>query len=105
MYNKLCIIGHIVKDIQISTLSSGSVIGKSSIASTHTYKTQTGEKKEETCFLEFCLFGQRVSKLEQYLKKGTKVLLEGRLVHETWTSSDATKRSKHSLNVDDIKFI
>lgn len=40
-----------------------------------------------------------------YLKKGSKVLLEGRLVFEQWSAQDGTNRSKHSLRVDTMKML
>lgn len=52
----------------------------------HKYKTQTGEQKEEVCFLEFSVFGKQAEILNQYVRKGSKVMLEGRLVLEQWTA-------------------
>lgn len=105
MYNKLVVLGNLTKEIELKYLPTGSAVAKSSIATTHKYKSQSGEQKEEVCFLEFTIFGKGAEIANQYLKKGSKVLLEGRLIFEQWTAQDGTNRSKHSLRVDEMKML
>ena len=105
MYNRLILIGNLTKDITLSYLPSGSAIAKGAIATSHKYKTQTGEQKEEVCFLDFTVFGKAGEILNQYVRKGSKVMLEGRLVFEQWQAQDGTNRSKHTLRVDEFKFL
>ena len=105
MYNKIVMVGYLARDIELRYLPSGAAIAKSAIATSHRYKTQTGEQKEETCFLDFSVFGKSAEILNQYVRKGSKVLLEGRLALEQWTAQDGTNRSKHSLRVETFKFL
>ncbi len=56
-------------------------------------------------FLDFNIFGRSAEVANQYLRKGSKVLLEGRLVFEQWTAQDGTNRSKHALRVDTMKML
>ena len=105
MFNRLILIGNLTKDIELKYLPSGSAVAKSSIATSYKYKSQSGEQKEEVCFLEFTIFGRMGEIANQYLKKGSKVLLEGRLIFEQWTAQDGTNRSKHSLRVDEMKML
>ena len=77
MYSKTIMVGNLTRDIELKYLPSGSAVAKSSIASSYKYKSQTGEQKEEVCFLEFNMFGRSAEVANQYLKKGSKVLLEG----------------------------
>ena len=105
MYNKVVMIGNLTRDIELRYLPSGLAIAKSAIATSYKYKTQTGEQKDEVCFLDFNIFGKSAEIANQYLKKGSKVLLEGRLVFEQWTSQDGSNRSKHSLRVDTMKML
>ena len=105
MYNKTIMIGNLTRDIELKYLPSGSAVAKSSIASSYKYKSQSGEQKEEVCFLEFNMFGRSAEIANQYLKKGSKVLLEGRLIFEQWTDSSGGTRSKHSLRVDVMKML
>ena len=105
MYNKVTMIGNLTKDIELNYLQGGSAVAKGAIATSHKYKTQSGEQKEEVCFLDFSLFGKPAEILNQYVKKGSKVLLEGRLVFEQWSAQDGSKRSKHTLRVETFKFM
>ena len=105
MYNKTIMVGRLTRDIELRYLPSGAAIAKSSIATSHSYKTQDGQKKEESCFLDFNIFGRTAEVANQYIRKGSKVLLEGRLVLEQWTAQDGSNRSKHSLRVDNMTML
>jgi len=61
--------------------------------------------KEEVCFLDFSIFGKLANVANNYLKKGSKVLLDGRLILEQWTAQDGTTKSKHSLRVETLKML
>lgn len=105
MFNKVIFLGNLTKNIDVKYSPNGTAVGTSSIASNYKYKSNTGEQKDETCFLDFTLFGRSAEVANQYLKKGSKVLLEGRLVLETWTGQDGKQRSKHILRVDNMKML
>ena len=105
MYNKVIMVGNLTRDIELRYLPSGSAIAKSAIATSFKYKSSTGEQKDEVCFLDFNIFGRSAEVANQYLKKGSKVLLEGRLVLEQWTDKDGNNRSKHSLRVEEMKML
>ena len=105
MYSKTIMIGNLTRDIDLKYLPSGAAVAKSSIATSYKYKAQDGSQKEEVCFLEFTIFGRIGEVANQYLKKGSKVLLEGRLVLEQWTAQDGSSRSRHSLRVEEMKML
>ena len=105
MYNKVIMIGNLTRDIELKYIPSGAAIAKGAIATSHKYKTQSGEQKEEVCFLDFSVFGKSAEILNQYVKKGSKVMLEGRLVFEQWTAQDGTNRNRHTLRVETFKFL
>jgi single-strand DNA-binding protein len=105
MFNKVIMVGNLTRDIELKYLPTGSAIAKSAIATSYKYKSTTGEQKDEVCFLDFNIFGRSAEIANQYLKKGSKVLLEGRLVFEQWTDSNGGTRSKHSLRVDTMKML
>jgi len=105
MYNKVIMIGNLTRDIELKYLPSGSAIAKGAIATSHKYKTQSGEQKDEVCFLDFTVFGKGGEILNQYVRKGSKVMLEGRLVFEQWQAQDGTNRSRHTLSVSEFKFL
>lgn len=105
MYNKVVMIGNLTRDIELRYLPSGGAIAKSAIATSHKFKDQQGNQKEEVCFLDFNVFGKGGEVLNQYVRKGSKVMLEGRLVLEQWTDNNNQKQSKHSLRVDNFVFL
>ena len=105
MYNKVIMVGNLTRNIELRYLPSGSAIAKSAIATSFKFKSSTGEQKDEVCFLDFNIFGRSAEVANQYLKKGSKVLLEGRLVFEQWTAQDGSTRSRHSLRVDSMKML
>ena len=105
MYNKIILIGNLTRDIDFKTLPTGLALSKSAIATSHKFKTASGEQKEEVCFLDFSIFGRTAEVANQYLKKGSKVMLEGRLQLDRWTDNNGNNRSKHSLNVETMKML
>ena len=106
MYNKIITIGNLTRDIEIKYLPNGTALAKSSIATSHKYKTQTGEQKDEVCFLDFTIFGRMAEVAQKYLHKGSKVMLDGRLVFDQWTDNQTgAKRSKHSMMVNEMKML
>ena len=105
MYNKVVLVGNLTKDIELKYLPSGSIVATSSVATSHKYKSASGEQKDEVCFLDFTIFGKTGEVANQYLKKGSKVLLEGRLKFEQWTAQDGSNRSRHILSVDTMKML
>ena len=105
MYSKTIILGNLTKDGESKFLPSGTEVYKNSIASTHKFKKQDGTTEEEVCFLDFTCFGGQASICSKYLKKGSKVLLEGRLKFEQWTAQDGSNRSRHILSVDTMKML
>jgi len=105
MYNKVIMIGNLTRDIELKYIPSGAAIAKGAIATSHKYKTQSGEQKDEVCFLDFSVFGKSAEILNQYVRKGSKVMLEGRLVFEQWTANDGANRSRHTLRVETFKFL
>ena len=98
-------IGNLTRDIELKYIPSGAAIAKSAIATSHKYKTQTGEQKEEVCFLDFDVFGKQAEILNQYVRKGSKVMLEGRLIFEQWQDQNGQNRNRHTLRVEEFKFL
>jgi single-strand DNA-binding protein len=105
MFNKIIMVGYLTRDIVLRYLPSGSAVAKSAIATSHKFKSQSGEQIDEVCFLDFTVFGRSAKICNQYLRKGSKVLLEGRLIFEQWTTQDGTNRNRHSLRVDTMKML
>jgi single-stranded DNA-binding protein len=78
MFNRVITIGNLTRDIELRYTPNALAIAKSSIATSHKYKAASGEIKEEVCFLEFNIMGKMAETANQYLRKGSTVMLDGR---------------------------
>ena len=106
MYNKVVLVGNLTRDVEIRyTQGSGAAIGNVGIATSRKWKTQSGEQKEEVMFIDLTFFGRTAEIANQYLRKGSKVLVDGRLKLEQWTAQDGSKRSKHAVIVENLQML
>ncbi len=105
MYNKVLLIGNLTRDVELRYVQNGLAIGKSAIAVNRKYKTQMGETKEEVMFVDITFFGKTAEIANQYLAKGKKVFVEGRLSFEQWVDNNGQNRSKHSVQVDTLQML
>lgn len=105
MYNKIILLGNLSKDIEIRYSQSGSAIANTAIATTRKFKGADGTQKEEVLFVDVTFFGRSAEVANQYLRKGSKVLLDGRLKLDQWTTQDGSKRSKHSVTVENLQML
>lgn len=104
MFNKVVLVGNLTRDIEMRYAQSGSAIGASAIAVTRRFTTN-GEKREETCFIDISFYGRTAEVANQYLTKGSKVLIEGRLRFEQWSDQNGQNRSKHSIQVENMEML
>ncbi len=104
MYNKVILVGNLTRDIELRYAQSGTGIAKTAIATSRKF-TQNGEKKEEVCFVDITFFGRSAEVANQYLRKGSKILVEGRLQFEQWVDQNGGKRSKHSVIVETMQML
>ena len=102
--NKVIMIGHLARDIELRYTQSQMAIGKTAIAVTRKY-TLNGEKREETCFVDIVFFGKQAEIANQYLSKGSKLLIEGRLKFDQWTDNNGQNRSKHTVAVESMEML
>jgi len=105
MYNKIILAGNLTRDIEIKYTQSGSAIGNTGIATSRKFKSATGEQKEEVLFVDLTFFGRQAEIANQYLRKGSKVLVDGRLKLDQWEAQDGSKRSKHSVTVENLQML
>jgi single-strand binding protein len=104
MFNKVVLVGNLTRDIELRYTTAGAAIGNSAIAVTRKFNAN-GEKREETCFIDITFFGKQAEIANQYLSKGSKVLVEGRLKFDQWTDNNGQNRSKHSVNVENMEML
>jgi len=104
MFNKVVLVGNLTRDIELRYTTSGVAIGNSSIAVTRKI-TSNGERRDETCFIDISFFGKSAEIANQYLNKGSKLLIEGRLKFDQWTDNNGQNRSKHSIAVESMEML
>jgi len=102
--NKATICGRVTKDIELRSLPSGSKVATFSIATNHSYKTQSGEKKETTTFHNIVSFGRQAEVIAQYVVKGQELYLEGRIDNQSYDKKDGTKGYKSQIILDNFQF-
>jgi len=104
MFNKIILAGNLTRDIELKYTQAGSAIANTAIATSRKF-TSNGEKKEEVCFVDITFFGRSAEVANQYLHKGSKILVEGRLKLDQWTNQNGQKRSKHSVIVESMQML
>lgn len=104
MFNKVVLVGNLTRDIELRYAQSGSAIANTAIATSRKF-TQNGERKEEVCFIDITFFGRSAEVANQYLRRGSKILVEGRLNFDQWVAQDGSKRSKHSVIVETMQML
>lgn len=105
MFNRVIMLGNLTKDVELAYLPSGGAVAKTGLATNRKFKKQDGSQGEEVCFIDITFFGRTAEIANQYLSRGKKVLVEGRLKLDQWTDQQGVKRSKHSITVETLQMI
>ena len=105
MLNKVILAGNLTRDVELRYLPSGAALATIGLAVNRRFKKQDGSQGEEVCFIDVKLFGRTAEVANQYLRRGSKVLIEGRLVFESWTDNSGQKRSRHSVSAESMQML
>lgn len=103
--NKVILIGNLTKNIDLKYLTTGVAVGESSMAINQVYKKQDGTKVQDTCFIDIVMYGRSAEISNQYLKRGSKLCIEGKLNFQQWSDQYGNKRSKHIVSVEKVEFL
>lgn len=101
--NTVVIAGRTTKDPEIKVTPSGTAVLSLSLAVNDTKKNAQGEWEETADFFDCKVFGKRAESLAQYITKGSKLTINGRLHQDRWQGQDGTNRSRVSIIVQDIE--
>ena len=104
MYNRVVLVGNLTRDIELKQINA-SKKGETGIAVSRKFTASNGEKREETCFIDIAFWGKTAEIAAQYLSKGSKVLVEGRLKYEQWDDANGQKHSKHTVSVENMEML
>lgn len=106
MFNQVIILGNLTRDPEVKIIPGlNTKVAKTGIASTRKFKNKAGEQKEETLFIDVVAFGRNAEVMEEYLKKGSKVHIQGKLVFNSWEQDDGVKRSKHEVHIESFQML
>ena len=103
--NKVILIGNLTKEVEIKQLISGNTVGNMSLAVNRHFVRADGTKHNEVCYIDLIVYGKSAQLCKQWLSKGSKICVEGRLMHESWQTQSGEKRSKHVVSVEKIEFL
>ena len=102
--NKVLLIGNLTRDPEVRYTPKGTAVADLGLAVSRNFKTETGEIKEEVCFLTVVAWGRQAETSGEYLKKGSPVFVEGRLQYDTW-EKNGEKRSTIKVHAERIQFL
>ncbi len=105
MYNRIILVGNLTRDPELRYMPNGGAVCTTGIATNRKFKKQDGSAGEEVCFVDITFFGRTAEVANQYLRRGKKILVEGRLKLDQWTDQNGGKRSKHSVVVDSMQML
>lgn len=96
--------GNLTRDPELRQIPSGQSVCSFSLALNRSYKDSNGEWQEATDFIDVVAWGPLGERVSQYLSKGRRCLVQGRLQSRSW-DQDGQKRSKVEVNASDVTFL
>lgn len=112
MYQTMIIVGNVGRDPEMRYTPSGQPVTSFSVATNRQYSTNGGEKVKETTWFRVSTWGNQAEACNQYLKKGAKVLVEGRLTPDketggprVWTAQDGTPKASFEVTASTVRFL
>lgn len=105
MLNKIMLIGNLGKDPEMNYTQSGVALTKFSLAVSRSYKTSAGEKREETEWFNIVVWDKLAETCNQYLHKGSKVYIEGRVSQRKYTDKNGVERYAFDVIASDMEML
>ena len=102
MLNKMTLIGNVGTDPEMRYTPNGNPVTSFTVATNRRYTTTEGEQREETEWFTVSAWNRLGETINQYLTKGRKVYVEGRLKSSTWTGNDGETRFKNEITANQI---
>lgn len=104
--NRVTLTGNLTREPELRNTAGGlPVLGFGVAVNDRRKNPQTGEWEDYPNFIDCTMFGTRAENVRQFLQKGTKVAIEGKLRWSQWESKDGQKRSKLEVIVDELEFL
>ena len=100
--NKVQLIGNLTRDPELRYTPNGTAVCSFGLATNRSWKTDTGEKHDEAEFHNIVAWNKLADLCSQFLVKGRKVYVEGRLATRTWTAQDGVQRNRTEIIISDM---
>ena len=104
-FSKVIIMGNITRDPELRSTPSGTQVCGFSVAVNRNYKDGSGEQKENVSFFDCSAWGKSGELIAQDAKKGSGILVSGRLEQRSWEDKEGQKRSRVEIVVEDFNFV
>ena len=104
-FNKVLLIGNLTKDPELRYTPQGTAVVNLRLAVNRKFRDRAQELKEETCFVTAVAWDKQAETCNQYLHKGSPVLIEGRLQARSWEDNAGGKRSTIEVRVERVQFL
>ncbi len=104
-FNKVILIGNLTKDPELRYTPGGTAVVNLRLAVNTRFRDKTQELKEEACFVTVVVWNKQAETSNQYLHKGSPVMIEGRLQSRSWEDSSGQKRSVLEVRADRVQFL
>ena len=103
--NKVLLIGNLTRPPELRYTPSGQAVADLRLAVNHDYPTQSGERRQEVCFLNVVVWGKQAESCSEYLDKGSQIFVEGRLQVRDWEGKDGQKRTSTEVVAQRVQFM
>lgn len=103
--NKIMLIGNLGRDPEMSYTASGQAMTKFSLAVSRRWKDESGERREETTWFNIVAWRQLAETCNNYLHKGSKVFIEGRMTSRKYTDKDGVERTVWDVTASDMEML
>ena len=105
MFNKMIAIGNVGRDPEMRYTPNGNAVTSFSVATGRSYTTRDGERREETEWFTVTAWNRLAETCNQYVVKGMRVYVEGRLKSDSWVGNDGQTRFRNEIIANEIKFL
>jgi single-strand DNA-binding protein len=100
--NKVILVGNLGRDAEVRYTPSGAAVAKFSVATTEVWNDKAGQRQERTEWHNIDLWGKQAETLQEYLRKGKQIYLEGRLQTDEYTDKEGIKRKSTRVRCDRV---
>lgn len=97
--NRITLVGHVGRDVECRYLPSGDPVASFSLATTETWKTKEGQKRESTQWHQISVFGKLAEIARDYVTKGRQLFVEGQMVYEEYVDKAGIKKTSAKVKL------